>query len=143
MNLDEILLRQREDHGDRLQLRQHHDPRPVGCMDHIALVHEPQARASGDRGKDLRVVELHLCALDRRGIGFHRLPGEREARAREHTAIESSQRLAASYEWFARRKGRGVLSKPGHPTVQAARFGGLAEVEVCLLNGLNRRRLLL
>ena len=58
----QILLRQRENHGDRLDLVDREHPGRVGAPHDVPRIHQPNANASGDRRRDARVIELG-CAL--------------------------------------------------------------------------------
>ena len=67
-----VIFRNRIDHGDRLDLRDHNQAVGVGCMDDVAGVHLPQAHASADRRGDSRVGKLKLGVVDCALIGCDR-----------------------------------------------------------------------
>ena len=66
--LDEI-LRQHEDHRDRLQLRQHDDPVGVGKIDVIAGIDQPQADPPGDRRDDMAIIDVEVLLGDQGLVG--------------------------------------------------------------------------
>src|SRR3569832_1761453 len=63
-----MLLGQREDERDWLQLRYDDQPGRIGGMDDVALVDEADAGAALDRRGDRSIAELHLRIVDRRLI---------------------------------------------------------------------------
>src|SRR4051812_23238944 len=60
LNLGEAGLRQREDHRDRLDLRDHDKTIRVGWMNDVADVDLSYAGYSVDRRGELRIAELRL-----------------------------------------------------------------------------------
>src|ERR1700742_432771 len=82
-HLPQLILRQREDHGDRLQLRDDDEAAGIGGVYDVALVDEPDARASGQWRADRGVVELDLRRVDIGLVGRDRglqLPHQRALR---------------------------------------------------------------
>ena len=73
-DLLQLILRQGEDHRNRLQLRDDDEAGRVGRVDDVALVDQPDAGASRQRRLDRRVVELHLCGFDIGLVGLQRSP---------------------------------------------------------------------
>ena len=71
IDLRHVLLRQVENHVDRLELGEHHQPAGVGRAHHIADVDQADAGAAVDRRGDLGVAENGARIVDRRLIGFH------------------------------------------------------------------------
>ncbi len=67
-DLRQRILRNREQHRDRLQLGDHHHARRVAGVDDVPGVHQAQARDTRDRGGDLRVDELQLRVVDVGGV---------------------------------------------------------------------------
>lgn len=67
----ELTLRQSEDDRDRLELRDNDEARRIGGMHDVALIDQSDAGPAGDRGGNRRVVELGLCAIDRRLIALN------------------------------------------------------------------------
>ena len=76
-HVGQIVLRQREQHGDRIHLRDHHDAAGVGRVDDVARIDQAHAGHAVDGRLDARVVELQLGVLDRRVVV---LDGPRELR---------------------------------------------------------------
>ncbi len=60
----QLLLRQGENHRDRLHLRHHHDPAGAGRVHDIARIDQANSRAAVDRRGDARVVELGARVVD-------------------------------------------------------------------------------
>ncbi len=71
-HLGQIILRQREQHRDRIHLRHHDDAGGVGGVDDVAWIDEANAGHAVDGRLDARVVELQLGVLDRGAIVLHR-----------------------------------------------------------------------
>ena len=65
-----MLLRQVENHGDRLNLRDGDKAGLVGGAQQIALIDQPQARAAVNGGADGGVIENGLGIVDGRLIGI-------------------------------------------------------------------------
>ena len=70
LNFWQARLRQREDHGDRLELRDHDQAIRVGRMNDVADVDLPYAGHSVDGRGELRVAQLRLRPFDRRLVGL-------------------------------------------------------------------------
>ena len=70
-DLTDVLLRQVEDHRNRLDLGDDDDGRRTRRMHDIAFVHLPDAGAPIDRRDDRGVAERRLRVLDRRLVGLH------------------------------------------------------------------------
>ncbi len=97
VDLGELLLGQGEDHRDRPDLGDDHDPRGIGRMDDIAGIDQPQPGAAGDRRDDA-------------GIGKHRLGVFNGALVGLHLRHElGDQRLLGVVLLAGRRIGRGQL----------------------------------
>ena len=71
IDVAELLLRQGEQHRERLQLRDDDDAVRVRGMHDVALVDLADAGAAGDRRNDLGVVEDRLGVVDLRLIELH------------------------------------------------------------------------
>src|SRR6202040_3370073 len=71
-DLRQVVLRDAEIRGDRLQLSNYGETGGIGRMHDIALIDQPQADASSDWRGDPRIVQLHLGRRDVRAIAFHR-----------------------------------------------------------------------
>ena len=68
----QIVLGHREQHADRLQLRDDDDAVGVARRDVVALVDLAQSDAAVERRQDVAILQVDLGGLDRGGIGFHR-----------------------------------------------------------------------
>ena len=67
----QVVLRQREEHRDRIELRDDDDARRVGGVHDVARVDLAHARDAVDGRLDARVVELQLRVLDLRLVALH------------------------------------------------------------------------
>ena len=68
----QLILRQGEDDGDRLQLGNDHETRCVGRVHNIALVDQPDTGPAVEGRSDRRVVELNLRSIDVGLVGLYR-----------------------------------------------------------------------
>ncbi len=68
----DVVLRNREDHGDRLQLRDHCQAGEIGGMHDIAGVDHAQPDAARDRRDDAAIGQLQPGTLDLSLIGLDR-----------------------------------------------------------------------
>ena len=75
-----VILRQREHHGDRLELRHHHQAVGLGRRDEVADVDLLQADPAVDRRDDVTVGQIELCGIDLALIGQHRADVLRDER---------------------------------------------------------------
>jgi hypothetical protein len=75
------ILRQREHHRNRLNLRHHHDATGVAGMHDVARIHLANAGAAVDGRGDGRVAQLRARVLDGRVIGFELRLGLRDGGA--------------------------------------------------------------
>jgi hypothetical protein len=66
----QLVLRQSELHINRLQLGDHHKASGGGCMNDIALIHQPETGASRERRLDRCVIKLNLSSFDIGLIGL-------------------------------------------------------------------------
>ena len=73
----EVVLGDREQHRDRLDLGEHHEAARVVGVHHVARVDEPQPGPAGDRGEDAAVGELEADGVDVALVG---LDGRRDLR---------------------------------------------------------------
>ena len=67
----QVVLRQREEDRDRIELRDDDDAGRVGGVHEVARVDQAHAGHAVDRRGDARVVELQLRVLDLRLVGLH------------------------------------------------------------------------
>ena len=75
MHLREIVLRNVEQHGDGLQLRDHGQAVGVVGMDHVAFIDHTQTDAPADGGGDAAVGQLQLGSVDLGLIALDRALG--------------------------------------------------------------------
>ena len=68
----QAVLRDGEDDGDRLQLRDHDQAAGIAGVDDVAGIDQAQPEPRGERGGDAAVDELQLGAVDLRLVGLHR-----------------------------------------------------------------------
>ena len=68
----QLVLRQREDDGDGIELRDDHDAGRVTGVHHVAGVDLAHAGDAVDGRRDARVIELQARALDLRLVGLRR-----------------------------------------------------------------------
>ena len=62
----------REDHRDRLHLRNHHQHGGAGRLHHVAGIHQSKTHPPGDRRSNVAVAELHLVVIHGALIVLHR-----------------------------------------------------------------------
>ena len=67
----QIVLGNREQRGDRLHLRDHHEPVLVAGVDDVPRIDEAQADAATDRSRDSAVDELQLGVGDGPLVAFY------------------------------------------------------------------------
>ena len=106
-DLRQIVLGQREDHGDRLQLRDHGDAGRARRLHVISRIDQPQPDAAGDRRDDVAISEVERLRVDQALVLFHRafvllhdedlifglLPRDRILRRERLVALEIQLRL--------------------------------------------------
>ena len=68
----QIVLGHREQHADRLKLRNHDNAVGVARRDIITQVDLAQSDATVDRREDPAIIQIHLGRLDRGAVGFDR-----------------------------------------------------------------------
>ena len=68
----EIVLREREDDRDRIELRHDDDAARIGGVHDVARVDEANARDAVDRRRDVRVRHVELRGVDLRFVREHR-----------------------------------------------------------------------
>ncbi len=71
IDLVEVLLRQVEQHRDRLDLGDDDDARRAGGVHDVAFVDHAHAGAAVDRGDDGRIAQRRARVLDRRFVGLN------------------------------------------------------------------------
>ena len=67
----EIILGEREEDRDRVELRHHDEAGGVRGMHHISRIDEAEAGHAVDGGRDARIVEVELGGVDRSLIALH------------------------------------------------------------------------
>ena len=70
-DLGEVILGNREDHSDGLQLGDDGQAIGVGRMDHVARIHQAQADSAGDWRGDPAVNQLQLRVVDNALVGLN------------------------------------------------------------------------
>ena len=66
-----LILGQREEHTDRVNLGDHQHPVGVGGMDDVSGVHQAQTYASRDRRGDMAVHHVDLRSIDHPLVRLH------------------------------------------------------------------------
>src|SRR5579862_3790101 len=73
-DLGNIVFRNRKDHRDRLQLRDHGDTGGIGGLHDVAQIDQAQANTSGNRRGDVAIDDVEFRARNRAFVGFDRTP---------------------------------------------------------------------
>src|ERR1700722_7064095 len=68
----DVVFREREQHADRLQLRDHDETVGVAGRHVVALVHQAQTDTAVQRRNDAAILQVYLGGLDSRAVGFDR-----------------------------------------------------------------------
>ena len=79
LDADDLVLGDREGHGDGVDLGDDGDAGRIACANEVAGVDQPEADPAADRRFDAAVVELKLDVVDQRSVDLHRrlgLPNE-------------------------------------------------------------------
>jgi len=63
-HLRKLILRQAENHRNRLELGDDEEPIRVGSMHNVTGIHETKSDAPADRGGDMGVSELEFGVVD-------------------------------------------------------------------------------
>src|SRR5262249_50958678 len=69
-DLRQLILRQSENDGNRLELSDHYQTVGVRSMDYVADVHQAQPDAAADRRGDVQINDLQLGIVNGRHIRF-------------------------------------------------------------------------
>src|SRR5262249_32443864 len=69
-DLGQLILRQREDYGDWLNLGDDHEAVGIGGVNDVAGINKAQTDSTGDRRSDTRVNQLQLGVVNLALIGF-------------------------------------------------------------------------
>ena len=71
-DVGQVVFRNREDHRDRLQLRDDGDAGAVGRLHVIARIDQAQPDAAGHRRDDVAIDDVELLLIDLRLVELHR-----------------------------------------------------------------------
>ena len=103
----QVILRDRVDHRDRLQLRDHHHPCRIPCAHDVAWIDQAQAQTPRHGRRDTRIRELEPRIVDlalvyfdgafvlvhQRFLRIHELLGDRVLRKQNFVALEVGARI--------------------------------------------------